>query len=248
MPEPIRADDARPSIVNTQLKTIEALIKTERNRLFILTLSLVLVVFLALAFCWHAYNTSTHNKELMYIKLYPNGSWENVTYHAQDTQLYFKTTVDSLLATYVTERYQIDPVTIGQNYGEALLFMSPALAQTFISPQGFNASQKAANTETIPNKTTTVTWQWNDHYDGYNGQLNGQTVQVERTNIYFTKQMTQAGVVSLPQPMMLTVSWTLLPKTTLAKKSSTFLKVNPIGLQILSQKLVHQPNLEHAHS
>nr|WP_012219807.1 hypothetical protein [Vibrio sp. 23023]ABX76994.1 Conserved hypothetical protein [Vibrio sp. 23023] len=74
--------------------------QAERNRYFVFCLSLIGAVLLALSFSWYAFTQAMHNKEILFIKMMPNGTWQSVEYHAQDKQLFFKTTVDSLLARY----------------------------------------------------------------------------------------------------------------------------------------------------
>ena len=242
MTEPIRVSDADtlPDSEPLSIKTVEAILTADRNRWFIATFILAGCILGMIMLIWHETNIAANNREVMYIKMYPNGSWENIHYQSTDPQLYFKTTVDSVLANYVEERFSVNPATIAQNYGEAQLFLSPSLAAQFVGKEGFNAAAKAADATSSPDDVTQVTWQWNDHYDNYNGNFDGKTVNVQRTNIYFTETHTVSGTLH-KVPMMLTVNWALMPKNQLQKQSKTFLHYNPIGLQILSQKLTKQP-------
>ena len=217
--------------------TLNALLRAERNRWFLLALALAIGIAIAVSFAWSYANLANNNKEIVYVKLYPNGTWETVDYQAQDAQLYFKTTVDSLLADYIRHRYGLNPNTVTRDYGEASLLMDSELQREFLSEDGFHAAQKAADAVATPLQRTTIEWQFNDHYDQIEGMANGLSTDIIRTNIYFTRTVKTSQDRGEPESLMLRIQWRLLPKSELEKQSREFLKVNPIGLQILTQHL-----------
>ncbi|TVO39929.1 conjugal transfer protein [Vibrio algivorus] len=212
----------------------------ERNRLFVLLIGLMMVLILALAFSWYAFEKAQHNKEVMFIKMYPNGTWDNVTYQSQDTQLYFKTTVDSLLAKYAQRRFGVLPATIAADYGEAQVFMDTDLRAQFLAKDGFDAIGKA-QTYSKSKNTIKVLWRLNNHYDQITGNIDGIDTHLFKTNVYFTIDKTVGGQ-SKKTKMMVALTWRLLPKAQLEQQDKDYLRVNPIGLTIVSQTLTLEPN------
>lgn len=222
--------------------TMYALLKGERNRWFIIALTLVIGIIISVSFAWRYANLANNNKELLYVKLYPNGTWEVVEYQAQDAQLYFKTTVDSLLASYAINRFGENPMTVTRDYGEASLLMDTALQNEFLSQEGFYAAQKAADVQANPLRQVNIDWKFNDHYDQIEGMANGLSTDIIRTNIYFTRTTNTAQNKGEPENLMLRIQWRLLTKAELKEQSKEFLKVNPIGLKIISQNLTQAGN------
>nr|WP_012219844.1 VirB8/TrbF family protein [Vibrio sp. 23023]ABX77032.1 Hypothetical conjugal transfer protein [Vibrio sp. 23023] len=216
--------------------------QAERNRYFVFCLSLIGAVLLALSFSWYAFTQAMHNKEILFIKMMPNGTWQSVEYHAQDKQLFFKTTVDSLLARYAERRYGVIPATVAADYGEAQVFMDDNLRAQFLSPTGYNAIEKAAKYAQNAHNDIKITWRFNDHYDRVTGNVAGVETDIMRSNIYFTRTIHIQGNPTKTTKMMLSVQWRLLPKTELEKQDKEFLKVNPIGLIIVSETLTTEPN------
>ncbi|PSU44800.1 conjugal transfer protein [Photobacterium frigidiphilum] len=244
MTMPLRSADTLPEQLPAPLKPVEGLLKAERNRWFIMSLVLGGAVLLAIAFAWYAFGKANNNKEILYVKLQPNGQWDVINYTAQDSQLYFKTTIDSLLAKYINRRYAVTPSTIASDWGEANVFLDEKLSKDFLSPDGFNAIEKAAKISQLPRNFTTVKWRFNDHYDSVEGILNGQSSPVIRTNIYFTRTVTKDGKKRPAENLMLSIQWRLNSKTWLEAQDIEFITLNPLGLKIISQSLTKEPVLE----
>ncbi|MFA1563021.1 hypothetical protein [Aliivibrio fischeri] len=217
----------------------KAALRAERNRWFAITLSLVFVIFLSLAFSWFAFLKANNNKEIVYVKLAPNGSWSVTDYQPQDAQLYFKTTIDSLLSKYAALRYQINPTTIGIDWSDATYLMGDELHSEFLSKGkgGFNAAQKAAkwakSRDSVTIKIRNI-----EHYDQITAtDINGLESEIVRSNLYFTRTKKTMGKVSPPEHLVLSLQWQLMDKHTLAEQNMDFLRINPIGIQIFSQQL-----------
>jgi hypothetical protein len=226
----LRADTPRPPLTG--------MLKTERNRWFAACLSLSLAVTVSVMFAWHSYTTATNNFQILYVKLQPNGMWNVEPYNANDPQLFFKTTVDALLANYVRDRYGIEPATIANDWGRAQTLMDDDLAADFIAKKGFNAIEKAAAIAKAPNQKVAITWRFNDHYDSY---INPQANQVMRTNIYFTETPRVNGIKGTPVKKTLLVKWYLKSKEDLKHQSNSYIIVNPLNLKILSETLTYEP-------
>ncbi len=222
--------------LDNELKQRAAL-RAERNRWFAICLSLVVVVFFSLAFAWFAFLKANNNKEIVYVKLAPNGSWSVVDYQPQDAQLYFKTTIDSLLSRYTSLRYQVNPSTIATDWGDASLLMGADLRDDFVSPRGFNAKEKAAKIVTSRDKVT-IEFRNIEHYDQINAiSADGIENNVIRSNVYFTRTSKTMGRTTPPEKLVLSLQWQLMDKFELAEQSMDFLRINPIGIQVLSQQL-----------
>lgn len=239
MIETVTSDDTPPHEIPPVITELGQT-KAERNRLFLILMGFIVVVIIALCFSWYAFEKAQNNKEIMFIKMFPNGTWENINYKSQDEQLYFKTTVDSLLAKYTEKRYGVIPMTIASDYGEAQVFMDDNLRQQFLSKSGFDAIGKAQQYSQSKNQIKVI-WRLNNHYDQITGQINGINTRVFKTNVYFTIDKVISGQ-SKETKMMLTLSWRLLAKQELEKQDKDYLRVNPIGLTVISQKLTLEPN------
>lgn len=239
MIEPILSSDTSPDAIPPVIIELGQT-KAERNRLFVILVGLIIVLIIALSFCWYSFDKAQTNKEIMYVKMFPNGTWENVEYHAQDKQLFFKTTVDSLITQYTEKRFGVIPMTVASDYGEAQVFMDNDLHSEFIAKNGFDAVDKAHEFANSHNYTK-IKWRFNNHTSQTTGVFNGIETQVMRTDVYFTKEQHISGQVKKSR-MMLSISWRLLPKTELEKQDKDFLRVNPIGLKIITQKLTLEPN------
>ncbi|WP_234497880.1 conjugal transfer protein [Vibrio maritimus] len=210
-----------------------ALLRSERNRLYILCVVLALSVSLALVFCFFAFQKAQNNKELIYVKLAPNGSWSVVDYQPDDSQLYFKTTIDALLTRFAISRYGVTPATIADDWAEAKALMAPSMAAHFVSPNGFNAIEKAASLAKSRDNIT-IHVRNIEHYDQVTAtDFSGQSRTRIRSNVYFSRERSAQHSESL----VLSLQWQLMDKRSLSEESMSFLRLNPIGLQITDAQL-----------
>ncbi|CCN39725.1 conserved hypothetical protein [Vibrio nigripulchritudo FTn2] len=214
-----------------------ARLRVERNRWFFVCLSLSVGVAVAVCASWWAF--SQNHKEVIFVKLTPNGGWSVVSYEPQDEQLYFKTTVDSLLERFAISRYGIKPETITDDWGEAGLFMSAELQGQFSDPRGFNGAQKIKQIQKSKNSAKVVVRDI-EHYDAVTWSDEGNAERVIRSNIYLTRTFTIGGQEKEPEPLVLNVQWKLIDKKTLAKQSMIYLRLNPLGLEVVSYRLTKE--------
>ena len=227
-----------PSI-GEMIKAELVIASVERNRWFGISIALTFVCSLLVGFSLYAFSEAQTNTQVMFIKMNRDGSWQNVSYNAADPQLFFKTTVDHLLANYVRKRFSITPETINADYGEVQVFLGEGLLTQFLSAEAFNAPLRAQTARANLNTRTTIKWTYNDHYDEITDD--NDEASIVRTNIYFTRTRTVKGSLQAPENLMLSIQWQLLPKEKLAHLDSDFLRYNPIGLSIISQRLTREP-------
>ncbi|MGL6262133.1 VirB8/TrbF family protein [Vibrio sp. WXL103] len=229
-------DDTQP----TPQAPLIAQLRSERNRWFFATLGSFGLIGLLTLFCWYAFSKAETNKEIVYVKLAPNGTWSVIDYQPQDSQLYYKTTIDSALERFVIARYQLHPATINRDWGEAMVFMGADLRTHFLSPDGFNARGKMAALQKNTTQTD-ITIRSVEHYDSVEWQSDAQSVgQAIRSNIYFSRTRNPESKSSKPEALVLNVQWRLVDKSTLTNRSIDEIRVNPIGVEILTTRLTKE--------
>ncbi|SON51505.1 VirB8/TrbF family protein [Vibrio tapetis] len=213
-------------------------LRAERNRWFVMSLSLSGVIVILLLFLFYAFGQAQHTKEVVYVKLEPNGSWSVLSYSPNDSQLFYKTTIDSMLQRFAIARYGITPETISSDWGEAQNFMAEKLATDFVSLRGFNAIEKIEAIKKSKNSADIVIERGIEHYDSIDWQMADElSREAIRSNLYLTRTLTVNGKERDPEKLVLNVQWRLKEKKELANKSIDELRLNPIGLEILTYKL-----------
>jgi len=222
-------------------------LSVDRNRWFFFSIALLLVIVFMGIITLNATNKAANNQELLYVKLQPDGTWDVGKYEPQDKQLFYKSTINSLLEKYLIVRFGVQPETVKRDYGEAATFMAPALYQSFVGSQegDFNAVQKAADIQANTDKARRelVEWKFVDHYDQVSAVFGTEEGTAIRSNIYFKKTTKTASGMTIGEPehLIARLQWRLLPKSELAKKSEAWLRANPIGLQVISQDIIEDP-------
>ncbi|MCF3195895.1 MULTISPECIES: hypothetical protein [Pseudomonas] len=233
---------------NSKLPAEKASWRVLNNKLWIFAILLLLVVIYQGWSNRQAFNAAMHTKELVWIKMGPDGSSTVDEFTPSDKPIFYKATVDSALEKYLTTRYGVQPETIRKDYGVAGVFMSEPMYTEFLStqPGGFNALQKSvdiqANTNSVPR--VEVKWKFPDHYDSVPGVFGKTKGSVFRTNVYFTTTTkSPSGLVMKDgvKNMIWRGQWRLLPKSQLEKKSTAWLRANPIGLEIIQADVIEDP-------
>lgn len=221
-----------------------AQLRAERNRWFMTTLICSAIIGLLVLFCWYAFAKAERNQEIIYVKLEPNGAWAVIDYQPDDSQLFFKTTVDASLERYAMARYAHHPATIESDWGEASVFMSPEMANYFVSAEGFDAWGKI---ETLrkSNSQAEITVRGIEHYDQVDYLSDADTPgKAIRSNIYLSRTLTIKGEKKPPELLVLSVQWRLVSKAQLVKQSKDFIRINPIGVEILTEQLKKERSRE----
>lgn len=232
----------------TDIPHKSAALKADLFRWFIIAVTQSLAIAIAVLFCWYAFEKANNNKEVVYVKLYPDGTSDVGEFTPKDEQLYFRSTIDAAFERFIKTRFGQMPNTIKRDYGEAGVFLSDPLYNEFVSsaPGGFNAIQKAADVSAnIKNADRIeITWGFSDHYDKIPAVFDKENGEAVRSNIYFTMTtksaaglMKQSGAVK----KILRATWRLLPKAQLAERKMDWLRVNPVGVEIIQYDLIDDP-------
>jgi len=221
-----------------------AMLRAEKNRWHLVVVFLIVIVTIQCFYINDANERAEVNTEVLYLKMYSNGSWDVQESKPENIQDFYRATVDKLLDDYVVARYGILPATIRRDYGFAINFMDTRLAEEFTSPNGFNAAQKAADVlSKIDHPITEVKIGVKDHYDKSRADFSNGTGEVIRTNIYFTEQQIAKNGQKDPEikSYILSITWHLLSPTELKGKSRDYFSANPIGIEIIKEEKYLDP-------
>lgn len=176
------------------------------------------------------------NTELMYIKMYPNGTWD-VEYRKSGTEAdFFPLTIDKLIQDYVIARYNVTPGIMRREYGFASMFMAPDLKEWFTGAgQGqFNAPEKAEdlNSATIKEE---VKIRFVDHFDVSTGVFVQGNSDMYRTNVFIQRIKKNSLGHQQGEPIneVVTLHWRIKSVKELKNLSRDELRANPIGLEVL---------------
>ena len=214
------------------------------NRLLVGNLVLLLAFACAVAYAIAVTLSAKNNEKLIYVKLAPDGTWfiDSQFAHKDETD-FFPATIDHLLSSYVTRRFREDPATIRNDYGYALVMMDKGLAQYFKSSSGFDAAGRAARVRACPGcsiKEVEVRNIYHFDMDRLAGGNPDDTTY--RTNVYINEVLRSApdNTVLNTRRAIITLRWRLTPKKTLSRERNV-LMANPIGLQIIEEKVLDDP-------
>ena len=237
--EPILMEPVAP-----ERREDKPMLRVERNRWFVAVLALCGVMALLLMLLWFAFVKAQNNKEVVYVKLEPNGGWSMVDYQPDDAQLFYKTTIDALLQRFALSRYAVTPETIETDWGEASVFMSPDVNAQFLSPQGFNALEKIEALRKNGQRAVITIDRGVEHYDQVAWKEGDASTSVVRSNVYLTRQIEGNGRNPKPEHLVLNLQWRLADKSELAQRSMASLRLNPLGLTVLSYQLTKERRRE----
>lgn len=213
---------------------------SSNSKWFLLSITLVLVILIMLFMLNNAYKDANKAPEYRWVMLYPDGQWRIQFTPPDSPQKFFRTTIDSLLTDYLEYRYQRIPQTIRNDFGRATTFMSKPVHTDFMKPTGGNAVEVAGtlSTSRSPIKTE-ISVLFFDHQDIVDDAIFASGKKpVIRTAAYIKEvDKDQYGnEVSRPVRRIVNLSWTLLSLNELKSKEKKFFEVNPLGLEILSEK------------
>lgn len=219
-------------------KTIFAVLKTERTYLF------VGLAFMALINIWTVYRSgeavesAKNTREVVWVKLMPDGSSEVTDFKPKEEQPVYIRAVNSGLDHYIKSRYQVHAETIKRDYAEAGVYLGDKLFADFTSKAGFYAIQVASDIADKPDSKARkdISDVRFDHYDQIEGDFSGTKKPVIRTTITWNEEEYKAdGTKKPPIPRMQRITWTLLDRDEISKKSDAWLRLNPLGIEILTK-------------
>ncbi|EIX9714755.1 hypothetical protein VRR38_004723 [Salmonella enterica] len=222
----------------TASKTKFAVLRTDRSILLVGLFLLGILNLWAVYRSGEAVESAKNTREVVWVKLLADGRSEVTSFKPEDEQPVFIRTVNSGLAHYIESRYQVHPETVKRDYAEAGVFMGGDLFADFTSKEGFNAAQKAADIAAKPGNITRkdISDVQFDHYDQIDGDFSGTKKPVIRTTI--TWKETEYRADGAPKPSvsrMQRITWTLLDRKEISQKSDGWLRLNPLGIEILTK-------------
>lgn len=219
-------------------KTKFAILKTERSYLA------AGLVFMVLVNSWSVYRSgeavenARNSREVVWVKLMADGSSEVSGFKPKDEQPVYMRAVNSSFDHYIKSRYQVHAETIKQDYAEAGVFLGDKLFADFTGKNGFYAIQVASDIADKPDSKPRkdISDVRFDHYDQIEGDFSGNKKPVIRTTITWNEEEYKAdGTKKPPVPRMQRVTWTLLDRKEISKKSDPWLRLNPLGIEILTK-------------
>ena len=217
----------------------DAMLALDRSRWAFLSFFLIIALMFSAYYVYTLSSKVQDNFELIYIKIFPDGSHQVATISPNDPQLFFQTTVEKHLREYIEYRWGLTPPTVKTDYGRALYFMSPYIAGIFNDPEQFDAAGKAsaALTSTDPDYIS-IEFRAFDYYDTEIAEINRQEQKVFKTNVYITRiYRDEAGKEKHREKDIVALEWRLMPKKELLTLDADFFRINAIGLEIMGQKL-----------
>lgn len=216
----------------------EAVIQADRSRWFLISVGL-LVLLAALGFSYISLSKKLDNNyDVAWVKMYKNGTWD-IEFHESNRALeVLPATVDSVLALWVQRRFSELPETVRFDYGYANQFLVKSLSDEFVSKEGYNAPQKAADIRACKG-CPRVRYDVNiiDHFDSDKSDFGIDQGGIYRTNVFVTRVEESAPPVK--DKRIVRIDWRLMTQDEIKIKArqeggKDWLRNNPIGLEILA--------------
>ena len=212
---------------------------SQNIRFFIIILMMGVICLASIAVAWKEGVRADNNIKIVWLKMYPNGTWD-MEFHDEDRQPeFFRSTVDYLLTQWVERRFSEIPHAIKNDYGIAYIFMSSKLQAEFIDPKGYDAKAKAVRVMNCKSKCKEVHFKVKtiDHYDSDKAGFGQHEGTLYRTNIFAQKTTLSNNGRSAPQKLIVSIHWRIKSKEEI-QADKKVLKQNPIGLEILMYELL----------
>tara|TARA_R110001592_G_scaffold182549_1_gene425851 strand:+ start:9458 stop:10222 length:765 start_codon:yes stop_codon:yes gene_type:complete len=211
------------------------------NTKIYLALLLSLVIIVVQGFWINSANIRAEmNTEMIFMKMYPNGTWDVEYKKSGEEADFFPLTIDKLLFDFVEARYGVNPHSMRRNYGFAITFMSPTLRTSFVgsADEDYNAAEKAKHF-TQRGWTEEIRLRFIDHFDVSAGSFIGGDSEIYRTNIFIERILRDKSGQQQGDPVkeVINLHWRIKSSKTLNKLTRDELRANPIGIEILKEKI-----------
>lgn len=218
-----------------------AVLKTDRAWLTAVVIGLSLLSLYNTHRATEAVESAKNSREVVWVKMWADGKTSVSEFVPEEEQPIVLRTINSALSRFIETRYQIHPETIKQDYAEAGVFMGDSLFTEFTDQNGYYAAQKASDIANNPagQARVNVSNVRLDHYDQIEGDFSGEKKPIVRTTITWDESSVTAGTQlsrDNTKTRMMRVTWTLLDRSEISKKSTAWLKLNPAGIVILSKQ------------
>jgi hypothetical protein len=225
----------------------------DRNRWMLFAFGLLVLCMLLFFMYNKTAADARNNTQLMYIKMYPDGTWDMDFFDSKRAVEFLPATVDSLLTNWVQRRFREDPTTVSKDYGFARWFMDPKTSAAFMDPAQGDALRKAtqiADCRNCPLKEIEI--RTISHFDSDTGTFGQIPGAFYRTNVFIREKMlNDVGNLMSTKRKIVKVQWRLMSKQEISaivatKDGMDWVRANPIGLQILGYELLVDPSDEKA--
>ncbi|PKB89373.1 hypothetical protein A8A01_14720 [Ewingella americana] len=221
-------------------KTKFAVLRTDRSILLAAVFGLALINIYAVVKSNNAVEASKRTHEVVWVKMFQDGTTAIDEFKPENEQPVFVRTINAGLSKYIESRFQTHPETIKRDYAEAGVFLGDSLFNLFTDKSAFNAAEKATLISSKPESQprTDISNVRLDHYDQIEGDFSGTKKPVVRTTITWdeTTFNSEGKSDGKKTPHMIRITWTLLSRDEVSKKSVGWLRINPLGIVILSQE------------
>jgi len=244
-----RAQDIRPVSGETPYEI--PLVSVDRNRWFVATI-VIACLFALLLFDYFRLRQDRSDVDIAWVKIYPNASYEVQFDELQNKPEFFNSTIDSLIGKFVEYRFKKNPNTIRSDYGIVLNFMSAIMQRDFVTSieeGGYGAAKVASDVIECGNQCEILNINIGtiEHYEKAKV---GDKQGFYRTNVYITEKFIVAGSVAREIKSIVALQWRIQTKgqimakfagTNLSNNMLKYLRINPLGLEILEVKKYEDP-------
>lgn len=243
-----------PKELLKQLKTGQPLdapkLIVERNYWMVACLLALGLAIISVAGYISANNKMQNNKELIYVRIKDNGTWDIDFAEATRATEFLPATVDSIIHQWVTRRFQEIPHTVRYDYGFVQLFMAPQLANAFVDPAQGNAVKNAADIQKRDKggekhiEIRTI-----DHASGEKTNFGKIPGQLYRSTVFIREVIKdeRGTIQGTPKLKIVPVQWRLMSKKEIDAAVNRdggvqWLRHDPIGLQIIDYQYLDDPS------
>lgn len=217
----------------------EARLNVYNNRLFIILIIMGVVTLFAIYAQHKASIRADNTIKVAWVKMFPNGTWD-ISFTDENRQPdFFQSTIDYIIRNWSVRRYSKTPQTVNSDYGFCYAFMSPALQNEFVSPEGFNAPAKAAEVADCPRCPVTKIKVRNiDHYDSDETKFGQHKGTLYRTNVFATREVRASdGTLNSTEDVIIPLQWRIMSQEEI-QADKELLKTNPIGFELIDYDLL----------
>lgn len=227
------------NVLPVNLQTVPKLTSTNSKLFIVLVLSIILNI--AFGF-WldNAQSRAEKNREIMFVKMYPNGTWDVEYLESGNEADFFPITIDKLLSDYVVNRWGVDPHNVSRDYGHAIVFMNDEVKNNFLGTdkKQFNARKKVTE-YTDRGWREKIKIRFMDHFDIAEGTFVNGNSDIYRTNVFITRTITDGtgNQKGKPKSEVVNLHWRLKSVKELKQYTRDELRANPIGIEIIVDEI-----------